>query len=257
MRAVSDTSATSLAPQSLGAPTSAAPTEPVTIERVFSGGRNTTVELVTIRPQGITGPLQVCLALHGKGGSARTDLDLGVPDMLNAVVAAGVPPFAVVAVDGSDNYWVARGADDPQKMLTVDVPTWLNNRSGFATLPFAAIGISMGGYGALNYARNPGLSAVAAISAALFDNWPDAKTRNAFADEAQWQATEPLRHLDDIRAVPLGVWCGTSDPFISQARQLASKGKPRITALGPGAHDATYWHRVLPEVLRFVGETLP
>src|SRR5947208_350942 len=64
MRAISDTSATSPPIQSLGAPTApttVAPSEAVTIERVFSPARNTTVELVTVRPQGITGTLQVCL----------------------------------------------------------------------------------------------------------------------------------------------------------------------------------------------------
>ncbi|HEV8562127.1 MAG TPA: alpha/beta hydrolase-fold protein [Actinophytocola sp.] len=242
-------------PQSLAAPTGV-PNEPVTTERVHSPARGTSVELITMRPAGVAGRMQICLALHGKGAGARMFLDLGVPDMLNNLVAQGVPPFAVVAVDGGDNYWVARNADDPQKMLTVDVPTWMANR-GFETLPFAALGISMGGYGALNYARNPGLSAVAAVSAALFNSWPDARGRNAFADQAQWEATEPLRHTDDIRTVPLGVWCGTSDSFVAQARQLVTKARPRISAIGAGGHDAAYWRKVLPEVLRFVGETLP
>lgn len=243
-------------PQSLVVPTSGAPSESVTTERVYSPARATSVELITMRPAGVAGRLQICLALHGKGAGARMFLDLGVPDMLNNLVAQGVPPFAVVAVDGGDNYWVARDADDPQKMLTVDIPTWMASR-GFATLPFAVMGISMGGYGALNYARNPGLSAVAAVSAALFNSWPDARGRNAFADQAQWEATEPLRHPDDIRTVPLGVWCGTSDPFVAQARQLVTKAHPRITSIGAGGHDAAYWHRVLPDVLHFVGETLP
>src|SRR5262249_46224444 len=156
---------------------------------------NTAVELITTRPLGVSGVLQVCLALHGKGNTAAMYLDLGVPEMLTALVNAGVPPFAVVSVDGGDNYWVPRGSDDPQGMLTEGIPIWLGTRS-LGTLPFAVLGISMGAYGALNYARNPGLSACAVISAALFDSWTDAKTRNAFADQAQWEATEPLRHLD-------------------------------------------------------------
>ena len=243
--------------ESLAAPTTKV-ADPVTSERVHSPARNTTVELITIRPRGMEGKLQVCVALHGRGASAQAYLDLGVPDMLNAVVAAGVPPFAVVAMDGGSNsYWVAKDkSDDPQRMLTEDLPTWLGNR-GFATLPFAALGISMGGYGALNYARNPGLSGVAVISSAMFDSWADAKSRNVFAGEASWEATEPLRHIDEIRAVQLGVWCGSSDPFISQSRELVDRAHPRIGAIGTGAHDDTYWRRVLPEALRFVGETLP
>ncbi|MFL6140345.1 MAG: alpha/beta hydrolase [Labedaea sp.] len=243
--------------ESLAAPTTKT-VDPVTTEQVHSPARNTTVQLVTIRPRGFEGKLQVCLALHGRGATAQVYLDLGVPAMLDAVVAAGVPPFAVVAMDGgSDSYWVAKDkSDDPQRMLTEDLPTWLGNR-GFATLPFAALGISMGSYGALNYARNPGLSSVAAISSALFESWTDAKSRNVFADEATWEATEPLRHIDEIRPVQLGVWCGLSDPFINQSRQLVDRARPRIAAIGTGAHDDAYWRRVLPEALRFVGETLP
>jgi pimeloyl-ACP methyl ester carboxylesterase len=232
------------------------PQDQVSRERVYSPARNTAVELITIRPLGVSGVLQVCLALHGKGNTAAMFLDLGVPEMLTALVNAGVPPFAVVSVDGGDNYWTARNGDDPQGMLTRDIPTWLGNRS-LGTLPFSVLGISMGAYGALNYARNPGLSACAVISAALFDNWTDAKARNAFADQAQWEATEPLRHLDTVSTVPLGVWCGTGDPFVAQSRELVNKGKPRISAIGAGAHDETYWRRVLPDALRFVGETLP
>lgn len=253
-----DESSVPLAPESLVAnPTTAAPPEALTVERVVSTGRGTTVDLVTMRPAGITGRLQVCLALHGRSANARTFVDLGVPDMLNSLVAAGVPPFAVVAMDGGDNYWVAREpVDDPQKMLVDDLPNWLANR-GLVTQPFAAVGISMGGYGALNYARNPGLSAVAAVSAALFDTWPDARIRNAFADQARWEETEPLRHLEEISDVSLGVWCGTADPFINEARELIDRAKPRVAAIGPGGHDNIYWRRILPDVLRFAGEHVP
>jgi S-formylglutathione hydrolase FrmB len=204
----------------------------------------------------VGGRIPVCLALHGRGASAQTFLDLGVPEFLNQAVAAGVKPFGVVSVDGGDTYWVAKKPeDDPQKMLVEDVPTWLSNR-GFGA-PFAALGISMGGYGALNYARTPGLNAVAAISAAMFLTWAEAKTRNAFTDERSWQATEPLRNTDKLGDVQLGVWCGTSDPFITQARQLIDKTHPKVAAIGPGEHADPYWRRVFPDVLRFIGESVP
>ena len=223
---------------------------------MHSPARDANVELITMRPAGVGGRLPVCLALHGRASTARMFLDLGVPDLLNAAVTAGVKPFAVVSVDGGDSYWVSRKpTDDPQKMLTDDLPTWLANR-GFSA-PFAALGISMGGYGALNYARSAGLNAVAAVSPALFTSWPDAKSRNAFVDEARWEATEPLRHVEDLHGMRLGVWCGASDPFITPARQLISKANPTVAAISPGAHDNTYWKRVLPDVLTFVGDSVP
>lgn len=226
-------------------------------ETVRSKARGTAVELVTMRPEGVTGDLPVCIALHGRGGSAASYIDLGIPEMLTAAVNAGVKPFAVAALDGGDTYWVVGGKkpqDDPQKMLLEELPEWLGTR-GFRSKPFAAFGISMGGYGALNYARNPGINAVAGISAAMFAAWSTAKTRNVFKDQAHWEATEPLKHIDAI-AAPLGVWCGASDPFVAPARQLISKAHPKVAAIIPGAHDANYWRRVLPDVLRFVGETV-
>lgn len=245
-----------LTAESLSVPTTSSQ-EPVSVEKVHSPARGTSIDLVTIRPAGATGRLPVCLALHGRSANAQSFLNLGVPEVLNAVTTAGTKPFAVVCVDGGDSYWVARTpSDDPQKMLTDDLPTWLANR-GFATTPFAAFGISMGGYGALNYARNPGLNAVAAISSALFENWTEAKARNAFADEAQWEATEPLRHVDAIKAGQLGVWCGANDPFVNQSRRLIDLASPRVSAISAGEHNDTYWRRILPEVLRFVGDALP
>lgn len=241
-------------PESLTKPV--APSESVVLEKMHSPGRDANVELITMRPAGVGGRLPVCLALHGRASTARMFLELGVPELLNAAVAAGVKPFAVVAMDGGDSYWVSRKpTDDPQKMLTDDVPTWLANR-GFSSV-FAALGISMGGYGALNLARTPGLNAVAAISAALFTSWADAKSRNAFVDEARWEATEPLRHTDELHGFQLGVWCGASDPFITPARQLIGKADPKVAAISPGAHDNAYWKRVLPDVLTFVGGTVP
>jgi S-formylglutathione hydrolase FrmB len=181
-------------------------------------------------------------------------LDLGVPRMLTAAVNANLPPFAVVALDGGDSYWVARDpADDPQRMLREDLPTWLGNR-GLADRPFASLGISMGAYGALNHARTAGMSAVGVVSPALFTSWPEARSRGAFADQSSWTDTDPLRHVEGLRAVPLGVWCGTADPFITPARRLVSQARPAVSAIESGGHDAAYWRRVLPEVLRFVGE---
>jgi S-formylglutathione hydrolase FrmB len=231
--------------------TSSAPVDPVSIEQLHSIARGTHVELIVIRPAGVGGRLPACLALHGRGANARVYLDLGVPEMLSTAVAAGMSPFAVVAVDGGDSYWVARdAADDPQKMLRDELPGWLDNR-GLVSTPFAGFGISMGAYGVLNYARRGGLAAVAAVSPALFTSWPDARSRDAFASNERWEATEPLRHVDEIEPIPLGVWCGTADPFIDAAQQLVDTSSPDIAVIGAGGHDAEYWKRVLPDVLWF------
>lgn len=244
----------------VGPPAAAPPTEPtplaqpVTVQRMRSHARSTDVDLVLIAPSGIpTTGLPVCLVLHGRGAKARTMLELGLPDMLNAAVQAGTPPFALAAVDG-DHYWVDVGnGDDPQRMLTDEMPGWLAQRS---LKPASAVfGISMGGFGALRFARaHRELRAVATASAALFTSWPDAKARKVFAGEDQWKAEEPLLHTGELRAEGTGIWCGDGDPFLTADRRLIKALGPEVSRISPGAHNDEYWRGVLPDVLKFVGE---
>ncbi|MEU0788682.1 alpha/beta hydrolase-fold protein [Amycolatopsis sp. NPDC005961] len=245
-----------------GPPPVPAPTSPsalrdsVTVQRMPSAARGTDVDLVLITPEGVpSSGLPVCLALHGRGARARTFLDLGVPSALTEAVRAGIPPFAVAALDG-DHYWVDVGAgDDPQRMLTDEVPAWLASRD--LRPPSAVFGISMGGFGALRFARaHPDLKAVATASAALFVSWPDARSRKVFSGEDNWRAEEPLLHTEDLKAESLGLWCGDADPFLGADRKLVRAVNPAVAAFSPGKHEDAYWRAILPEVLKFVGRRL-
>ena len=229
----------------------------VSVEKFRSEARGATVQLITMLPPGAAHPgdLPVCLALHGRGADAQTMVDTGLPQFLGEAVAAGVPPFALVAVDGGDaTYWHRTGSDDPQKMLLDEVPGRLA-RQGLRT-PAGAMGISMGGSGSLRYARNRGggFGPVALLSPALFRTWPDARAVEVFRDEDDWREHEPLLHLDEPHGSPLGVWCGTEDPFCDAARGLAPGAAqahfPR------GEHTAGFWRRVLPDTMTFLGNAL-
>lgn len=232
------------------------PPGPVTVERVRSVARGRDVDLAIMRPAGVTARLPVCLALHGRGLDAKSLVDMGFPRFLTAAARAGAPPFAMAAVDGGETYFVARDEkDDPQRMLVEEVPAWLDARG--LPAPTAAYGISMGAFGALRYARNrPDLRVVAVIGPALFRSWADASSRNVFRDERQWAANEPLRHTGDIVGDRLGVWCGTDDPFVGAARELVDRTRPKIAAIGPGAHEGGYFLRVTPEMVQFIGQSI-
>lgn len=235
--------------------------QPVTVRRVTSTARNTDVDLVLIVPKGVpVTHLPVCLALHHRGGRARSFLEQGVPEMLTAAVRRGTTPFAIAAVDGA-HYWVDLDTgDDPQRMLTQELPTWLRVEGMAAPtngLPSAVLGISMGGFGALQYARaHPQLAAIATCSPALFTSWPDARKRKIFSNRNQWASHEPLRHTDSIRDIPLGVWCGRGDPFARASRQLARSAGADMASVSAGRHKAKYWRRVLPSALTFIGQHL-
>jgi hypothetical protein len=230
-------------------PSPTAVAQPVTIRKFVSKARGQEVTAITMAPEGYKADdLPKCIALHGRGGDANWMVDLGVPKFLTDAVRNGVPAFAVISVDGGrDSYWTAKDStDDPQKMLAEELGPIQ-----------AAFGISMGAFGSLVFARRRrDLKAVAVASPALFKTWGDANSRHVFASQAVWEANEPLRHTEEIANTPLGVWCGTKDPFISVAQALVDQAKPAHTAIGPGAHDNEYWQRVLPEMIAFIGERM-
>ncbi len=251
----------------LDGPAGVVPSVPgsVTTRRMRSTARGTSVTVATMVPDGVEpAGLPVLLALHGQGADAQTLVSLGLPEFLTAAVRTGIAPFAIVAVDGGHHYWHRDGSDDPQAMLRDEVPGWLDD-AGLGPVQ-GALGISMGAFGALLWASQAQASAqtapaaVAVVSPALFRTWDEAHARNAFADEAEWQALEPLRHLDAIDGRTLGVWCGNDDPFLPAARLLATgAGQGRGAAVArydAGAHTEGYWRRVLPDVLEFTGATL-
>jgi hypothetical protein len=224
------------------------PAGPVVTTKLASRARGREVTVHTMAPEGYRADsLPKCVGLHGRGGDANWLLGLGVPKFLTAAVRAGVPPFAVIAVDGGpDSYWIARPGDDPQKMLAEELGPIQ-----------AAFGMSMGAFGALRFARERrDLKAVAVAGPAIFASWSDASARGAFTAEQQWADNEPLRHVNDIAGVPLGIWCGTEDPLLDAARSLIDQAHPVHTAITSGAHEDAYWLRALPEMIAFIGGRL-
>ncbi|MEO6085272.1 MAG: alpha/beta hydrolase-fold protein [Umezawaea sp.] len=179
-----------------------------------------------------------CLVLHGRGGSAVSILALGLPEFL----AASGLRLSLVAVDGGDEYWTGPS----MRMLTDELPGWLDTME--VARPRAALGISMGGFGALALAARTPLDVVAAISPALFPDWEAAEDIHGFPDERTWEEHEPLRHKAEVTA-EVGIWCGREDPFHDAAVSYGAA----TGSFDHGAHDEGYWRRVLPEALRFIG----
>jgi enterochelin esterase-like enzyme len=224
--------------------------------------RGTDVTAVVVLPAGVRSVwrLPIVVALHGNGGSgASAASGLALDRYLTDVVRTrGIPPFAVVAVDGgSDTYWHRRKTgEDPLGMITDELLPRLRAQ-GASTDRFGVIGWSMGGYGALLLAETvgaPRMAAAVASSPALFPSYDNARRTNhrAFDDAADFARNDVFTRLGRLEGVPTRVDCGTSDPFAPMVRRLRARLKP-VGAMSGGCHDGEFWRPHLPDQLAFLG----
>jgi len=232
----------------------------IRVEHVYSAARHRDVTLAFYLPTG-TSPrgLPMSILLHGLHGDARHAAIGDLADVLTSAVAKGsVPAFGFVAVDGGDNYWHENvPGDDPMTMLLDELPGWLKER-GYGE-PFAVTGVSMGGFGALLYARRRAergdpIAATAAISPGLITTWPEMAKRKAFKNEGEWSSLDPLRHLKATGPTALGVWIGDRDRFLDGTRQFMREVRPEVGTVKSGGHDDGLYRKVTPDVVQFLAK---
>jgi enterochelin esterase-like enzyme len=188
----------------------------------------------------------VVVCLHGRNDDHRFAFD----DIhLHDVVASLGHSFAVVAVDGGpDTYWHPRASGvDPLQMLTVDLMPAVDALFG-SDVPRAALGWSMGGYGALLLAEQAPESfrAVAAASPAIWATF-DESSAGAFDDADDFARFNVADGVDSLSSLTVRIDCGTDDGFIGAAKKLAAS-LPVDNAGGftDGFHDASYWRSIAP-----------
>ncbi|MFD6795397.1 MULTISPECIES: alpha/beta hydrolase [Prauserella salsuginis group] len=237
-------------------------------EVVFSRARGQPVNLVLMLPGRLPDRgLPMVAVLHARGGTARAATPNGMVRYLAQAVAVGdVPPFGLAAVDGGPYaYWhESTPGDDPMTMLLDELPVWLAARGlgGPSGRPFAAAGTSMGGFGALVYTRRrrergDPLAATGVIAPALLTEWDEMSEREAFRDRRAWAALDPLRHPDSLGDTPLGVWCGTSDPFVAGTRRFVRRVHPEVAHFSDGGHTGNFYTSAVPGLVSFLGRYAP
>lgn len=238
-------------------------------EQVHSASRGTDTELYLAYPTGLesTENLPVVLYLHGRDGVNPTPIPYDTLASLERLYHEGkVPAFGFAVVDGGYNpYWNDGSANgDLATMLNEELPVWLAER-GFGDeegLPFAVAGISTGGFGALTYAADRSqagkpVTAVGEVAPALQVSWEGMREKEAFSTEDEWLAVDPLRRLDDLGDVPVGVWTGDTDPFLDGIEQLIERHRntPVVTYL-PGGHEGAVFEAVGTEFVEFLANSL-
>lgn len=210
------------------------------------------------RPPNQTALLRPIIALHGKGSDAATTMAGGVENALAQAVSAGLPPFAVVAVDGGGGYWHRRaGGEDSGAMVLGELLPMLaaqqldTSRVGF-------LGWSMGGYGALLLGARLGAARTAAICAVSPAIWlsPGASAPGAF-DGSEDFAINTVFGLPALGSIPIRIDCGDSDPFYAATKVfIAQLPSPPAGGFSPGGHDASFWSAQLPGELTWMAPLL-
>jgi S-formylglutathione hydrolase FrmB len=210
------------------------------------------------RPPGQTAPLRPVIALHGKGQDAEGVMAGGVEQGLAQAVAAGLPPFAVVAVDGGGSYWHKRASGEDSGAMVVNELIPMLSSQGLDTSRVAFLGWSMGGYGALLLGGRLGPARTAAICAVSPALWTTsgAAASGAF-DGGDDFAANTVWGLPQLGSIPIRIDCGDSDPFYSATKQfIAQLPNPPAGGFSPGGHDGGFWSSQLPAELVWMAPLL-
>jgi pimeloyl-ACP methyl ester carboxylesterase len=232
----------------------------------FSSARNRMVGYTIAYPPG-HGPgsrLPLAISLHGFGGNHTSGL--GGVTLSQALAARengrSLPPIALVSVDGGGLYWNPHPGDDPMAMIVHElIPTCQRLGLGRSSHGIGAIGISMGGYGALLLAeKNPQLiGSVAAISPAVWTTYAEARAANAgaFASAADFATDDVITHASALAGIPVLIASGTDDPFhpgvVALGRALPKSAIVHITS---GCHDGAFFASQQHASLGFLGAHL-
>src|SRR6516165_10487642 len=210
------------------------------------------------RPPGQTKALRPVIALHGKGSDAATIMAGGVEQGLAQAVNAGLPPFAVVAVDGGGGYWHKRASGEDAGAMVLNELIPMLGGQGLDTSRVAFLGWSMGGYGALLLGGRLGPARTAAICAVSPALWlsSGAAAPGAF-DGPDDFAANSVFGMPALASIPIRVDCGDGDPFYGATKQfIAQLPNPPAGGFSPGGHNGEFWSSQLPAELTWMAPLL-
>ena len=224
-------------------------------------------------------PYPVIYALHGMfENSAFLERRNVLPQIQDLVRAGGAPNAIVVTVDGGNNLFINSPKGKYQDMVAKDLVEHIDKtyRTIAKREGRALLGISMGGYGALDIAfQQPSVfGAVATHSAMILSQIPTPEQgarggqMRAFTsvfgepvDPAAWKAEDPLELAKTVDVKSLQALyfdCGSEDRYQlfngnkTLHETLEARKVPHEFGLYPGDHGYEYVHSVLPKSMAFL-----
>jgi pimeloyl-ACP methyl ester carboxylesterase len=234
--------------------------------RFFSQARRREVGYTIAYPPGAAplDKLPLIVMLHAYGENHAHALSGMSPAQAVALRVDGhaLGPMAMVTVDGGNGYWNPHPGDDPMAMVVEElIPLCQKVGLGQPPQRIGAMGISMGGYGALLLAeKHPSLiAAVAAISPAIWTSYAQARSANAgaYASAEYFAANDVVTHAAALASVPVRVASGNADPFHpgveTLARALPSGASVEFTN---GCHTEPFFLAQEPPSLAFLSRRL-
>src|SRR6201998_4068243 len=245
-------------PRPLEPPSAAVAPTMVTGSFVSAARGGVSTNWAIARPPGQTKALRPVIALHGKGSDASTVMAGGVEQGLAQAVNAGLPPFAVVAVDGGGSYWHKRASGENAGAMVLNELIPMLGSQNLDTSRVAFLGWSMGGYGALLLGSRLGPGRTAALCAVSPALWlsAGATAPGAFDGADDWSANTVFG-LPALASIPIRVDCGDSDPFFSATKQfIAQLPPPPSGGCSPGGDDGGFWSQQLPAELTWMAPLL-
>jgi S-formylglutathione hydrolase FrmB len=194
--------------------------------------------------------------LHGRGGTPR---ELLWPELLEALDAEGARAPAVLLVDGGDHSYYHDRRDFPwgTHALREAIPA---ARRALGSDPDreAIGGFSMGGFGALDLARQRRFCAVGAHSPALWRHGGETPA-GAFDDADDFERHDLFELAQAnprlLRGARVWLDVGDADPFrrttVELGRLIGSRAR-----VWPGEHSTAYWREHADDYVRFYTEAL-
>lgn len=167
-------------------------------------------------------------------------------------------PVALVTVDGGNGYWHPHPGDDPMGMVVHELIPMMKVRGlGAHGHHIAAMGISMGGYGAIAFGEHyPGLfRAVAAISPAIFVTyeWVHYVNPGAYWSASDFARYDAVTHASLLRQTPVRVASGADDPFHPWVEEfVAELPGDDVAVFPPGAHTGSFFRSQIEPSVRFI-----